>query len=248
MIYISSHELHGALDFSSTTASLIVIGLRKLLSTAMPKASKASSPARLDQAPVDLAHYLETLVAPITELQGRLEALPSIAPQLHAHVATSEELSVKTQRINELEAAVATFDSVHMRTSEALRIEISNLTNRLEFEGKHVGSLKNDHDKSLEKIKLQHKQAHEKLELSHSSTIESLEKKYQDQLRDERNELDKVKREMEDVDVKNCGLREKLDLANEKLRLLEGNMAYLPEDNLYLDPHPLPKIHMSKHY
>lgn len=205
----------------------------------MSKNSKKSSvsPARVTHAPTDLARYLQTLVSPITELNSLLEALPNIVPQLDAHVATSDELSIKAQRINELEAAVAAFDSVHMKTSEALKIEVDNLRKRLEHEGKHVGSLKNDHDKRLEKFKLEHKQALEKLELSNSVMVESLEKKYKDQLRDERNELDKVKREMEDVDVKNCGLREKLDLANEKLRVLEGNVACLPDDNIL---YPIP--------
>lgn len=205
----------------------------------MPKVPKrpSASPSRQPQAPGDLTRYLETLSTPISELNNLLEALPSFAPQLKAHVASSEELSTKTQRIKELETAVAAFDSVHMKVSEALKIEVDSLKMRLEDEATEAESLKYSYDKKLEKMKLDHQQALTKLELEHSAAVASLEERHQSQLKDVKNDLDRVKREMEDVDVKNCGLRKTLDLANEKLRMLEGDMACLPDDDLYAGPH-----------
>lgn len=196
----------------------------------------------------NIGDFLQKFGKPISNIQKLLSEYPTYEDQFlnYQDIFAREKelvsnLEEKEKRIKELEAGVAVFDSVHMKTSKVLETEKQQLIERLAESEQLAAASQKEFVKGFEKVIKQNKQEIEKAHRDHAASLASqktlLEKQHLDatekhllQIDKATSEIQKQNAEIEKLDWMNNGLRRKLEQSNEKLKALQQDLTNVPDD------------------
>lgn len=215
----------------------------------MPPKSAPPKPA----SQTGISAFIRRLDKPVAEIQRFLSEYPDYEAQFTEHERAAarhtdleQELAQKSTRVQQLEAAVAAFEGVHMNSAKALREENGRLAQRLaSAEEAVVGA-----QRAVEAARGELAEKGERLERERRSELERItrdqtvaleaqqgrfEKQHTEMVEKNNGQLAKVKAEMkkqtlemEKLELMNDGLKDRAS----KLKELQHEFANIPDDDL----------------
>lgn len=215
----------------------------------MPPKSAAPKPAPQ----TGISAFLRRLDKPVAEIQRFLNEYPDYEAQFTEHERAAarhtdleQELAQKSTRVQQLEAAVAAFEGVHMNSAKALREENERLVQRLasaeeDFMGtqRAVEAARGELAEQAERLERERRSELERVARDQVVALEMqkgrFEKHHTDMVEKSNGQLAKVKAEMKKQAIE----MEKLELINDglkdrasKLKELQHEFANIPDDDL----------------